>query len=57
MKNESWSAAKESLATGLVSNLTRDCWSDIFLNNNSNIESMSIVNGEYVKIYIANVFS
>ena len=55
MKNESRSRAKQSLATALVNNRTRDYWSKI--KNKSKIEPISIVNGEYAHKDMANLFS
>ena len=57
MKNESRSRAKRSLANALVNNRARDYWSEIIKINQSKIEQISIVNGEYAHKYIANLFS
>ena len=57
MKNESRSPAKQSLANTLVNNRTRDYWSEIEKINNTKIELISIVNGEYAHNDIANLFS
>ena len=57
MNNESRFCAKQSLANALVNNRTRDYWSEIKKINNSKIEPISIVNGEYAHKYIVNLFS